>query len=81
LNSIIPALTLTSSVSSQVRVDGMVQFVPTDAWLTSDTIKLTNTSQLYFDVPSTGQPQRLYRLVNVPRKNSLKQHTWDLGDD
>jgi len=30
-----------------------------------DTVTLTNTSQLYFDVSASGQPQRLYRQVQV----------------
>lgn len=63
---IIPALTLTGSVGSKVRVDGINQFGPTDAWFTLDTVTLTNTSQLYFDVSVIGQPQRLYRLVQMP---------------
>jgi hypothetical protein len=31
-----------------------------------DTITLTNTSQLYFDVSALGQPQRLYQIVPQP---------------
>jgi len=62
----IPALTLTGSIDSQVRVDGINQFGPTDAWFTLDTLTLTNDSQLYFDVSIIGQPARLYRLVPLP---------------
>lgn len=62
----VPALTLTGDIGSAVRVDGIKQFGPTDAWFTLDTVTLTNTSQLYFDVTAPGQPQRLYRLVPVP---------------
>jgi len=29
-------------------------------------VVLTNTSQLYFDTSTIGQPPRLYRLVPVP---------------
>jgi hypothetical protein len=39
---------------------------PTDAWVTLDTVTLTNTSQLYFDTSSIGQPARRYRIVRVP---------------
>jgi hypothetical protein len=47
-------------------VDYINRFGPTDAWATLDTVTLTNTSQLYFDVSAPGQPPRLYRLVQVP---------------
>ena len=63
---IVPALTLTGAVGSTVRVDYINQFGPTDAWVTLDTVTLTNTSQLYFDVSAIGQPPRLWRLVPVP---------------
>jgi hypothetical protein len=62
----VPAITLTGPVGSSVRVDYINQFGPTDAWAALDTVTLTNTSQLYFDVSAPGQPQRLYRLVQVP---------------
>lgn len=62
----IPAITLTGIVGDQIRVDAIDQFGPTDAWFTLDTVTLTNTSQLYFDVTAPGQPARLYRLVLVP---------------
>jgi hypothetical protein len=62
----VPALTVTGSVGSSVRVDYMNQFGPTDAWVALDTVMLTNASQLYFDVSAPGQPPRLYRLVQVP---------------
>jgi hypothetical protein len=62
----IPAITLTGNVGGKVRVDGINQFGPIDAWVTLDTVTLTNTSQLYFDVSAPGQPPRLYRLVPLP---------------
>ncbi len=62
----IPALTLTGSLGERIRVNGINQFGPTDSWFTLDTVTLTNTSQLYFDVAAPGQPARLYRLVTVP---------------
>jgi Immunoglobulin domain len=62
----VPALTLTGSVGSSVRVDYINQFGPIDAWVALGTVTLTNTSQLYFDVSAPGQPPRLYRLVQVP---------------
>ncbi len=63
--NLIPALTLTGNLGDQVRVDGINQFGPVDAWFTLDTVTLTNTSQLYFDVTALRQPQRLYRFVPV----------------
>jgi hypothetical protein len=63
---LVPAITLTGSIGNSVRVDYINRFGPTDAWVTLATVTLTNTSQLYFDVSAPGQPQRLYRLVQVP---------------
>lgn len=63
---IIPALTLTGSIGSTIRVDAINQFGPTDAWFPLATVTLTNTSQLYFDTSAVGQPSRLWRLVPVP---------------
>jgi hypothetical protein len=37
-----------------------------NAWVTLDTVTLTNESQLYFDTSARGQPQRLYRLIPSP---------------
>jgi hypothetical protein len=63
---LIPALTLIGDVGSQVRVDGINRYGPTDAWYAVATVMLTNTSQFYYDVSVVGQPQRLYRLVPLP---------------
>jgi len=66
LPAMIPAITLTGNIGDKLRLDCINQYGPTDAWVTLDTITLTNTSQLYFDVSAPGQPQRLYRIVPVP---------------
>jgi len=63
---LVPAITLTGSVGGSVRLDYINQFGPIDAWVTLDTVMLTNTSQLYFDTSSIGQPARLWRIVPVP---------------
>ena len=63
---LVPAITLTGTIGSSVRVDCINQFGPIDAWVTLDTVTLTNTSQLYFDISAPGQPERLYRLVPSP---------------
>jgi hypothetical protein len=62
----VPAITLSGKVGSSFRVDRINQFGPTDAWVTLDTVPLTNTSQLYFDVSAVGQPPRFWRLMPVP---------------
>ncbi len=62
----IPAITLAGTVGSSVRVDFINRFGPIDAWVTLDTVTLTNMPQLYFDVSAPGQPERLYRLVPSP---------------
>jgi len=61
-----PALTLAGNPGEMVRADGINKFGPTNAWFTLDTVTLTNTSQLYFDITAPGQQARLYRLVPVP---------------
>jgi hypothetical protein len=66
LPGMVPAITLTGNPGDSVRLDYINQFGPIDAWVTLNTVTLTNTSQLYFDVSAPGQPQRLYRLVQVP---------------
>jgi hypothetical protein len=63
---LVPAITLTGSIGHSVRVDYINRIGPIDAWGTLDTVTLTNTSQLYFDTSAWRQPQRLYRLVQVP---------------
>jgi hypothetical protein len=63
---LVPAITLTGSIGASVRLDYINQFGPTDAWVTLDTVALTNTSQLYFDTSSIGQPARLWRIVQLP---------------
>jgi hypothetical protein len=62
----VPAITLTGSPGSSIRVDGFNQIGPTDAWFTLDTVTLINATQLYFDISAPAQPPRLYRLVPVP---------------
>ena len=63
---LVPAITLTGSIGGSVRVDAINQFGPIDAWFTLDTLTLTNTPQLYFDISAWQQPPRLYRLVQIP---------------
>jgi hypothetical protein len=62
----VPAITLTGNIGDKLRLDYINQFGPTDAWVTLDTLTLTSTAQLYFDVSAPGQPPRLYRITQVP---------------
>jgi hypothetical protein len=62
----VPAITVTGNIGDSVRVDCINRFGAIDAWVTLDTVSLTETSQLYFDTSAPGQPERLYRLVPVP---------------
>jgi Immunoglobulin I-set domain/Immunoglobulin domain len=66
LPGMVPALTLAGTIGDRIRVDAINQTGPTDAWLTLDTVTLTNTTQLYFDVTAPGRPPQLYRLVPMP---------------
>ena len=66
LPGMVPAITLTGNIGDTLRLDYINQFGPTDAWVTLDTITLTNTSQLYFDVSAIGQPPRLWRILPGP---------------
>jgi hypothetical protein len=62
----VPAITLTGNMGDSLRLDYINQIGPIDAWVTLATVRLTNTSQLYFDTSSIGQPARLWRIVPVP---------------
>jgi hypothetical protein len=62
----VPAIKLTGNVGDSLRLDYIDQIGSTDAWFPLDTVTLTNTSQLYFDVSVLGRPARLYRIVPVP---------------
>jgi uncharacterized repeat protein (TIGR03803 family) len=64
--NLVPAITLTNSVGSKVRLDYIQQFGPTDAWQPLATITIDTNPQLYFDTSVIGQPPRLYRLAPVP---------------
>jgi hypothetical protein len=66
LASMVPAITLAGNIGGSARVDYINAIGPTNAWATLDTVTLTNTSQLYFDVTAPRQPKRFYRLVQIP---------------
>ena len=62
----VAAITLTGNVGSNLRLDYINAVGPTNAWVTLDTVTLTNASQLYFDSSAISQPGRLYRIVPIP---------------
>jgi hypothetical protein len=66
LPGMVPAISLTGTIGSSLRIDCINQFGPTNAWATLTTVQPTDTSQLYFDTNSIGQPPRLYRVVPSP---------------
>jgi hypothetical protein len=59
-------VTLSGTKGGRLRIDYINQIGPTNVWLTLDTVNLTNTTQLYFDLTAFRRPARLYRLVAVP---------------
>ena len=62
----VPAITVTGNIGDSLRLDYINTIGPIDTWVTLATLTLTNSSQLYFDASSVGQPPRLYRIVPVP---------------
>jgi hypothetical protein len=60
------AIPLAGAVGSSVRIDYINVIGPTDAWVTLDTVTLTNTTELYFDLGAFRRPARLYRVVALP---------------
>jgi hypothetical protein len=62
----VPALTLSGTVGTSIRVDCINQFGPVDAWQTLDTVILGTSTQIYYDISAPGQPPRLYRLSTLP---------------
>ncbi len=66
LPGMVPAISLTGSIGSSIRIDCINPFGPTDAWVPLATVPLTSSPQLYFDTNSLGQPPRLYRLTPLP---------------
>ena len=59
----VPAISVTGTPGSTLRIDYINQFGPIDAWVTLATVTLTNASQRYVDLSAPGSPPRLYRVV------------------
>ena len=58
LTSLTTEITLTGAIGSSVRIDYIKPVGPTDAWLTLDTVTLTNATQPYFDFTMFRRPAR-----------------------
>ncbi len=63
---LVPAIGLYGDVGRSYRLDYINAVGPTNAWVALDTITITNTGQLYFDVSAVGKSARFYRLVQLP---------------
>jgi hypothetical protein len=59
---LVPEITLAGAVGGTVQIEFINQFGPTTDWHPLASVTLTNTSQVYLDSSSIGQPPRLYRL-------------------
>jgi len=64
--SLATEIPLSGAMGSSVRVDYINAIGPTNAWVTLDTVLLSNSPQPCFDLTAFGQPPRLYRLTAVP---------------
>ncbi len=64
--SLATQIPLAGTVGNKLRVDYINQVGPTNAWVTLDTVTLTNSSQSFFDFGMFGNAARLYRLVPAP---------------
>ena len=62
----VQAITLAGNIGSNLRLDYINTFGPTNAWVTLATVTLTNTSQLFFDTSAHSKAGRLYRIVPAP---------------
>jgi hypothetical protein len=62
----VPGIVLNGGVGDTFRIDYISAVGPTNAWMTLDTVTMTNNSQWYFDISAIGQPARYYRIVQVP---------------
>ena len=60
---LVPTITLSGTVSSQIEIDYLKPSGSTNAWVEATTVTLTNNPQFYFDTSAIGQPPRFYRLL------------------
>jgi alpha-tubulin suppressor-like RCC1 family protein len=58
---VVPALLLSGQSGSFLNLDEAQAFGPSPAWVTLDSVALTNTSQWYFDLSAPLPPRRFYR--------------------
>jgi hypothetical protein len=57
----VPALALQGQPGSLLNLDDADALGPSPAWVTFDSVTLTNSSQWYFDLSTPLPPQRFYR--------------------
>ncbi len=63
---LVPALTLSGTPGTTLRLEYINPIGPVDAWVALDAVRLTNSPQLYFDISAAGRPARLYRVTAAP---------------
>ncbi len=61
-----PTVVLRGEIGATIRIDYIHLYDPTNAWITLDTVQVTNNPQLYFDTSAIGTPSRYYRLIQDP---------------
>jgi hypothetical protein len=63
----VPAVLLRGGVGLTYDLQYINAVGPTNApWVTLATVTLTNVAEYYSDYSAIGQPQRFYRIVQVP---------------
>jgi hypothetical protein len=60
---LVPAITLTGLLGSQMQIDYLTQSEATNLWVELATVTLTNALQFYFDTTAIRQPPRVYRVL------------------
>ena len=64
--NMVPRILLNCETGMNCRIEYISPIGHTNAWVTLETIAITNNPQYYFDVSAIGQPARFYRLEQVP---------------
>lgn len=62
----LPGVLLTGGIGTTYRLEWINRVGSVDTWSNLATVTITNTPQYYFDLSGIGQPQRNYRLVQMP---------------
>ena len=59
----VPGILLKGGIGVTLRIDYIPAVGPTNAWMTLDTVTMTNNPQFYFDISAIGQPARYYVIT------------------